>query len=202
MSIHIRDVSEHELDAVLALNNAAGKSILPMSREQLRFFFDCAAYFRVGLIDGNLAGFLIALTEDAEHASANFRWFKQRFEHFLYIDRIVIAKGHRGAGLGRMFYADLQSFAEVRSPRIACEVFLEPGNDIALLFHGTYGFNEVGQQLMPGIERRVSLLTKELCSWPWVQQTYYSGDHSRLPDLPWLAARHHHTGATRQATGS
>src|SRR3546814_8743367 len=95
-----------------------------------------------------------------------------------------------GAGLGRIFYADLQSFAEVRSPRIACEVFLEPGNDIALLFHGTYGFNEVGQQLMPAVERRVSLLTKELCSWPWVQQTYYSGEHSRLPELPWRSEEH------------
>lgn len=202
MSILIRDVSEHELDAVLALNNAAGRSILPMNRDQLGFFFDCAAYFRVGLIDGALAGFLIALTEDADHASANFRWFKQRFERFLYIDRIVIAKGHRGAGLGRIFYADLQSFAEVRSPRIACEVFLEPGNDIALLFHGTYGFSEVGQQVMPEVERRVSLLTKDLCSWPWVQQTYYSADRSRLPELPWLACRPHRTGVARQATGS
>lgn len=202
MSILIRDVSEHELDAVLALNNAAGQSILPMDRQHLRFFFDCAAYFRVGLIDGALAGFLIALTEDAEHSSTNFRWFKQRFERFLYIDRIVIGKGHRGAGLGRVFYADLQSFAEVRSPRITCEVFLEPGNDIALLFHGTYGFNEVGQQVMSGVERRVSLLTKELCSWPWVRQTYYSGEKARLPELPWLASRPHCTGASRQATAS
>src|SRR3546814_3847837 len=117
MSILIRDVSEHEPDALLTLNNAASRSILPMDRDQLAFFFECAAYFRVAVIDGALAGFLIALTEDANHASANFRWFKQRFERFLYIDRIVIAKSHRGAGLGRIFYADLQSFAEVRSPR-------------------------------------------------------------------------------------
>src|SRR3546814_1269626 len=112
MSSLIRDVSEHELDALLTLNNAASRSILPMDRDQLAFFFECAAYFRVAVIDGALAGFLIALTEDANHASANFRWFKQRFERFLYIDRIVIAKSHRGAGLGRIFYADLQSFAE------------------------------------------------------------------------------------------
>src|SRR3546814_15937448 len=74
MSILIRDVSEHEPDALLTLNNAASRSILPMDRDQLAFFFECAAYFRVAVIDGALAGFLIALTEDANHASANFRW--------------------------------------------------------------------------------------------------------------------------------
>ena len=61
MSILIRDVQEHELDSVLALNNAAGPGILPMDAARIRFFFDHADYFRVGEVDGHLAGFLIAL---------------------------------------------------------------------------------------------------------------------------------------------
>ena len=36
MSIVIRDVREHELDSVLALNNAAGVTILPLDRTRLR----------------------------------------------------------------------------------------------------------------------------------------------------------------------
>ena len=81
-----------------------------------------------------------------------------------------------------MFYADVQSFAEVRAPKLACEVFLEPRNDVAVLFHGTYGFLEAGQQVLPETQRRVSLLTKELASYPWVRDTY--GD--ALPDVDWL----------------
>ncbi|MBB5014238.1 GNAT family N-acetyltransferase [Rehaibacterium terrae] len=185
MSIVIRDVREHELDSVLALNNAAGAAILPLDAAKIRFFFDHAEYFRVAEVDGLLAGFLIALSQDAPHDSPNFRWFQQHYDRFIYIDRIVVAGSRRGAGLGRVFYADLQSFAEVRSPRIACEVFLEPGNDIALLFHGTFGFHEAGRQLMPGVERHVSLLVKELCSWPWVRDTYGES----LPEQPWLATR-------------
>lgn len=202
MSILIRDVQDHELDVVLALNNAAGRNILPLDLAKLRSLYAQAAYFRVAVIGEQLAGFLIGLDQSSGHDSPNFLWFQGRLDRFLYIDRIVIAKGHRGAGLGRIFYADVQSFAEVRTPRIACEVFLEPGNDIALLFHGTFGFHESGQQVMPGVDRRVSLLIKEMCSWPWIEETYYQDNKSNLPDLPWLASRNlNHVSSTR-ATGT
>lgn len=188
MPIIIRDVAADELDAVLALNNAAGRNILRIDRARIQWFFENASYFRVALIDGQIAGFLIALDQDSAHDSPNFLWFREHYARFTYIDRIVIARAFRGAGLGRVFYADLQSFAEVRGPRIACEVFLEPGNDIALLFHGTYGFAEVGQQMMSGVERPVSLLVKELCSWPWVEAQYLSNG-AGLPAVAWLRGR-------------
>ena len=134
MAMVIRDVREHELDSVLALNNAAGAGILPIDADRLRFFWRHAAYFRVAETEGHLAGFLIALMPDASYDSPNFSWFRDRYPEFVYIDRIVIAGAHRGAGLGRIFYADVQSFAEVRTPRLACEVFVTLGSDPALLF--------------------------------------------------------------------
>jgi uncharacterized protein len=187
MSIIIRDVREHELDSVLALNNAAGPNILPLDAAGLRFFNDNAAYFRVAEVDGHIAGFLVALTQDAPHQSSNFQWFRERYPEFLYIDRIVIASTRRGAGVGRVFYADVTSFAEVRVPLLTCEVFLEPRNDVAVLFHGTYGFHEVGQRTMARVDRRVSLLSKSLCSYPYVRETYLAA--GGLPELPWLAQR-------------
>lgn len=189
MSIVIRDVREHELDSVLALNNAAGPNILPLDAARLRFFFDHAEYFRVGEINGHLAGFLIALGQQAPHDSANFLWFRERHEAFVYIDRIVIASARRGAGLGRAFYADVTSFAEVRVPLLTCEVFLEPRNDVAVLFHGTYGFKEVGQQVMTSVQRRVSLLAKDMCSFAWVRDNYLAEGGEGLPAVSWLSAR-------------
>jgi hypothetical protein len=189
MTMVIRDVREHELDSVLALNNAAGAGILPIDADRLRFFWRYAAYFRVAETDGHLAGFLIALMPDAIYDSPNFLWFRERYPEFVYIDRIVIAGAHRGAGLGRIFYADVQSFAEVRSPLIACEVFVSGGRDPALLFHGSFGFHEVGQQVVPGIDLRAAYLVKELCSWPWVRATYLDSDQRCLPALDWLSAR-------------
>lgn len=190
MTIVIRDVREHELDSVLALNNTAGAAILPMDAERLRFFWRHAAYFRVAETNGHLAGFLIALTPETDYDSPNFLWFREHYAQFLYIDRIVIAGAHRGAGLGRIFYADVQSFAEPRVPRLTCEVQVGSGNSAVLLFHGSFGFHEIGQQVLAGARGRVSLLTKELCSWAWICETYLRDDAHGLPDLPWLTGRH------------
>ena len=197
MSIVVRDVREHELDSVLALNNAAGPAILPLDAARLRRFFDHAEYFRIAERDGTMAGFLIGLASTAEHDSSNFRWFHERYPDFFYIDRIVVASRRRGGGVGRALYADAQSYSELRYPQMACEVFLEGANDPVLLFHGSFGFREVGQHVMPGSGIRAAMLMKSLCSYPWVCETY--GD--ALPDTPWIlqprqapAAQHRPTG--------
>ncbi|HSX64386.1 MAG TPA: GNAT family N-acetyltransferase, partial [Pseudoxanthomonas sp.] len=168
MSIVIRDVREHELDSVLALNNNAGLAILPLDAAKVRRFFEQADYFRVAERDGNLAGFLVGFGSNAGHDSSNFAWFRERYPQFFYIDRIVVASRRRGGGVGRAFYADVQSYAELRYPQLACEVFLDHGADPALLFHGSFGFREVGQQVMAGTEIRVAMLMKEMCSHAYV----------------------------------
>ena len=182
MSIVVRDVREHELDSVFALNNAAGPAILPLDAARLRHFYDSAEYFRIAERDGTLAGFLIGLGPEADHGSSNFRWFSKRYPNFFYIDRIVVASRRRGGGVGRAFYADAQSYAELRYPQMACEVFLEDSNDPVLLFHGTFGFREVGQHVMPDTGIRAAMLMKPLCSYAWVRQTY----GSELPEQPWI----------------
>lgn len=200
MALVIRDVHENELDAVLALNNAAGQSIVPVDAAAVRDLFDIAAYFRIAEIDGHMAAFLIAMTPEAPYASVNFRWFRERYESFVYIDRIVVAERYRRHGLGRLFYADVTSYAEVRVPQLACEIFLDPPDDVSVLFHGTYGFQEVGQQSAYG--RRVALLAKEMCSFPWVYATYQSGAQASLPALPWLNERPQRPRQLARAAGS
>jgi len=183
MSIVVRDVREHELDSVLALNNAAGPAILPLDAARLRHFYETAEYFRVAERDGTLAGFLIGFGSDADHDSRNFQWFRERYPGFFYIDRIVVASRRRGGGVGRAFYADAQSYAELRYPQMTCEVFLEGITDPVLLFHGSFGFREVGQRVLVRNGLRAAMLMKELCSYGWVNQTYGRS----LPDVPWIA---------------
>ena len=183
MSIVVRDVREHELDSVLALNNAAGPAILPLDAARLRHFYETAEYFRVAERDGTLAGFLIGFGSEADHDSRNFQWFRERYPSFFYIDRIVVASRRRGGGVGRAFYADAQSYAELRYPQMTCEVFLEGITDPVLLFHGSFGFREVGQRVLVRNGLRAAMLMKELCSYAWVNQTY----GRNLPDEPWIA---------------
>ena len=187
MALAIRDVREHDLDAVLALNNEAGTGILATDRSRLRHLYEIAHYFRVAEQDGRILGFLIAMRPDAEYSSPNFRWFQAHYESFVYIDRIVIASESRGHGLGRIFYCDVQSYAEVRVPLLTCEVFLEPRDDQTVLFHGTMGFQEVGQQKMGKTGPKVSLLARELPSFPFVRERYIEQDG--LPAVAWLSER-------------
>ena len=203
MSIAIRDVREHELDSVLALNNAAGPAILPLEAARLRRFYDTAGYFRIAERGGAIAGFLVGFGSGSGHDSDNFDWFGRSYGDFFYIDRIVVASRRRGGGVGRALYADVQSHAELRYPRLACEVFLglhdDQAADPALLFHGSFGFREVGQHMMaaPGGGIRASMLLKDMCSYAWVRETY--GD--ALPDEPWLAVRSQ-VPAPRRQTGT
>lgn len=201
MSIVIRDVREHELDSVLALNNAAGPAILPLEAARLARFFETAEYFRIAERGGAMAGFLVGFGSGAAHDSDNFDWFRRGTRDFFYIDRIVVASRRRGGGVGRALYADVQSHAELRYPHLACEVFMglhgDQAADPALLFHGSFGFREVGQHVMAGPDGagiRASMLMKDMCSYAWVQDTY--GD--ALPDEPWLAARRTAAPAQRQ----
>ena len=61
----------------------------------------------------------------------------------------------------------------------------QPSNDPALLFHGSFGFRELGQNTMPQVDVRASMLAKELCSFPWVNETY----GGKLPDVAWAHDR-------------
>ena len=72
-------------------------------------------------------------------------------------------------------------------PLLTCEVFLEPRDDVVVLFHGTYGFQEVGQQRMGDSGPQVSLLAKDLPSYAYVRETWL--ENGGLPDEPWLAER-------------
>lgn len=180
MSLILRDIEAEDLDAVWALNNSAGPSIVPIDRERMRQLFDIARYFRVAHYNGELAGFQIALSPEARYDSPNFLWFREHFADFLYIDRLVIDSRLRRHGIGRVFYADVLSFAEVRYPILTCEVFIEPRDDVALVFFGTNGFHEVGQQVLAN-GQRVSLMVKEMKAYSFVQETYRASGAQALP---------------------
>lgn len=176
MATTIRGAATDELGAILEINNDAAPNVNTLTPDELRQFHRDAGYFRVAISNGRLAGFLVALSPDHDYASPNFRWFKEHYDEFVYIDRVVVASGFRGLGIGNVFYADVQSYAEQRAPYLTCEVNLEPSNDVSLLFHGAHGFQEVGQQRTG--DKRVSLLAKPLPCFQFVRERY--GAEARL----------------------
>jgi uncharacterized protein len=202
MSMFLRDVEARDLDTILAINNNAGESILPIDGARMARLVEIARYFKVAEVDGAVAGFLIAMTPEADYDSPNFRWFKANYAGFVYIDRVVITPNHRRSGVGRLFYADILSFAEIRQPLLVTEVFVEPRDDVSMLFFGTQGFSEVGQQAFgqqaPGKARRVSLMCKQLDDvYNYVREHYLQQSDTVLPDWAW---RDRLSGRSTEAT--
>lgn len=162
VTMEIRDVTAADLPVVVEMNRAAMPAVSDASLEDMAWYAEHAAYFKVATDGDALCGFLIAFTPGASYGSENYRWFQARYADFVYVDRIVVADGARGRGLGQRFYEDVERFALGRATRITCEVNIRPRNEGSLRFHSRLGFEEAGTQDTEGGKKAVALLVKPL----------------------------------------
>jgi uncharacterized protein len=134
----------HEIENILALSAHNETETSGLSRKQLLTMLD-RAYHWSTFGEGKDA-YIICFDQDADYDNDNFRWFKERYKHFVYVDRIVVANHARGKGLARHLYQDLiQRAASDEHQIIVCEINLEPPNPASHSFHANFGFVEVGQ---------------------------------------------------------
>jgi predicted GNAT superfamily acetyltransferase len=145
----IEPLTHDQFPAVLALNAANVEATSALDTTSLSRLVGEACYARG--IGGGRDAFLIAMDQDADYASPNFQWFRERFPRFVYIDRIITAEHARGRGLARALYEDL--FAEAGRHGhgfVGCEVNLEPANSVSDVFHAALGFVEIGRASIYG----------------------------------------------------
>lgn len=164
--MRIRDVTTGDLEAVGRLNDAAVPQVNAVPPRSLERFAREAAYFRLAVRNGKPAGLLVAMTPDMRYHSSNFLWFRERYERFVYIDRIVVAADARGDGIGRRLYEDLVAFAAPTAALLACEVNVRPRNEGSLRFHRRFGFETVGTQDTEGGTKTVALMIRPLGGGP------------------------------------
>ncbi|ALG14819.1 hypothetical protein AOZ06_15720 [Kibdelosporangium phytohabitans] len=151
-----------DAELVLAMNNAAVPNVNEATEAELAELIEMSG-FTVALEEGGtLLGFVLTLPPGVGYASENYRFFSERYDQFVYVDRIVVADGARNRGIGAKLYDLIGEYAaEHGIPRVLCEVNLEPPNPGSLRFHERIGFVEVGQQRTKGGTYLVSLLAKE-----------------------------------------
>lgn len=149
-SLPIRRAATADLAEALVLNNAHVPAVSPLHADELDWFQrEAHGLWVVTDPRAGLLGLLITLIgPGSSYPSLNYDWFCQRFERFLYVDRIVVAVAGQGRGLGQRFYREV-AVAEATAlglKRVCAEVNLEPRNDQSLRFHAAFGFAEVGQR--------------------------------------------------------
>jgi len=146
-------------EALLALNNHFATELSPLDSAKARHLVRHAFMART---IGNEA-LLIAFDQDAPYDNPNFQWFHERFDRFVYIDRVVIAPVRQGWGWAGLLYESL--FARAREKdhvRIACEINLDPPNPRSEAFHVGLGFEAVGQAILPGTPKTVRYFCKPI----------------------------------------
>jgi uncharacterized protein len=137
-------------ERLLAVNNASARETSLLSRERFDQLIESA---RVATFIAPESAFLLAFEQSDDYDGTHFQWFRDRYDRFLYVDRIVVDTKHRGQGHGHTLYADLYQRAEqLGHDRIACEVNVEPPNPASDRFHRAQGFQEVGLTVLSAMK--------------------------------------------------
>lgn len=157
----VRSITPDDLPSIHAINEAGTPGVHSEPLETLAAISRMSSIALAAEIDGAVAGFCLVLPPGAAYASMNFRWFCDRYEDFVYLDRVAVAVAHRNAGVGTRLYDEVE--ARTRSRHFTLEVNLRPRNDGSLRFHARRGFVEVGQQ-ETDYGALVSLMAKDLRS--------------------------------------
>lgn len=160
--MNIRPLHLDDLPTVVQLNNASVPAVSEADIARMQMLVEQSHLSLVAEHEGDVVGFCINFGPGADYSSVNYQWFRERYEEFVYLDRIAVAESARNMGIGASLYAAVEAHI-VGTPWLLCEVNLRPRNEGSLRFHDRIGFVEVGQQETNyGI--LVSMLAKDLRS--------------------------------------
>lgn len=158
--MEIRRLEDADIEAVLELNQLSVEALSPLDSDSLAAYRELAAETLVCVVDGTVAALAIAYRPNVAYDSVHYRWHSERFEDFLYLDRIVVGADFRRRGIATALYDALEEVARQHG-RMVCEVNSVPPNLESLAFHRGRGYLEVGYVTKPD-GRQVVMLEKPL----------------------------------------
>ena len=142
--MNIRNLTHADVGAMWAINEEGLPGTGQVSPAELTALLDLAS-FAVGVFqDNSMLGFVICLPPRTTYGSLNYAWFNQRYDAFLYVDRIAVATDHRNRGVGSALYSQVIAEANEQAVPVAAEVNLVPPNPGSVRFHHRFNFVEVG----------------------------------------------------------
>jgi uncharacterized protein len=162
--ISIRAMAAMDSPQVLRINWSSQPAVAPLNDEELARLLTLSNEHLVATMrDGSALGYALAFHRDAPYDGQEFRTLRSAVsEPFIYIDQVAVAPLHKGRGLGRALYKELERMAAQQQVRLlCCEVNTNPSNPYSLTFHKKLGF-EFLASLATVDGREVELLTKAL----------------------------------------
>ena len=142
--MNIRNLTHTDVEAMWAINEDGLPGTGQVSQVELMALLDLASLSLGAFEDDRMLGFVICLPPRTTYGSLNYAWFNQRYDAFLYVDRVAVAPTHRNKGVGTALYDKVVAAAQERSVPVAAEVNLDPPNPGSVRFHQRFNFDEVG----------------------------------------------------------
>ncbi len=147
----IRPIEPSDLPGILQINEANVPDVGSVDGDRMAFLLGESPIALAVELDGTIVGFCLVMPSDSAYDSVNYRWFTERHDDFMYLDRVAFDADAQGRGLGTLLYAEVDRLMVERggAKHLALEVNVDPPNEPSLAFHARRGFAEVGQQDTP-----------------------------------------------------
>lgn len=153
-------VADHA--AVLALNNTQVPHVNALTPDEFAQIVSLSGHFTVAEDPEGLLGFVLCIPSGTSYWSGNYQWFGERYDRFLYLDRVAVSPRSRRAGVGRALYDDLHRVQNGVWPCVALEVNLRPPNPTSIAFHQALGYEAVGIREYADGENAVQMFIRPL----------------------------------------
>ena len=142
--MNIRRLESKDVTAAWQINEQGLPGTGQISPEEMADLFSLSE-LPIGVFDGDeMLGFVLCLTPRKRYASLNYAWFNQRYQEFLYVDRIAVALEHRDRGIGSLLYGQVIEHGKNLQFPVMAEVNLTPPNPGSIRFHERHRFTEIG----------------------------------------------------------
>ncbi|MBB69662.1 MAG: hypothetical protein CMB28_00955 [Euryarchaeota archaeon] len=144
LQIEIRPLTHPECKIIWSINEEGLPGTGKVSEEEINSLLDFSSYSIGAYIEEKMVGFVICLPPNTEYGSLNYAWFNQRYDNFLYVDRIAVSVENQNQNIGSVLYEHVKKQAQEMDIPVTAEVNIHPPNPGSMRFHDRHGFVQVG----------------------------------------------------------
>ena len=139
-----RQLTSKDVAAAWEINEQGLPGTGQVSHEEMADLFSLSELALGVFEEDALRGYVLCLLPRTRYGSLNYAWFNQRYDAFLYVDRIAVDHDHRDRGIGSLLYQRVIEHAAQQASPVTAEVSLRPPNPGSIRFHLRHGFIEIG----------------------------------------------------------
>ena len=144
MDIGVRNLVDSEAERIWAINEEGLPGTGKVSQQEIKALLEFSSLSIGAYLEDRLVGFVICLPPNTDYGSLNYAWFNQRYDKFLYVDRIAVSIEFQNQKIGSILYEHVKKQAEEMDIPVTAEVNIHPPNPGSMRFHDRHGFEQVG----------------------------------------------------------